>query len=102
ARAEFVCATNADILWDANVRRMKWFLDKRIVLRTRRIELRWDGEPVRQEFLRDPANRIEFKFGWRQDLPYGSGDFTMAHRDLWHRAKGYDESLTTSRISCDC
>src|SRR6266404_2419593 len=30
ARAEFVCATNADILWDANVRRMKWFLNKRI------------------------------------------------------------------------
>lgn len=101
AESDYICATNADILWDKNVRRMSWLLDEHLVFRTRRIELRWDGEPPTQKYLRDPRNRIDYKFGWRQDLPFGSGDFTLAHRDLWHKAGGYDESLKNSRISCD-
>ena len=101
ARSEYVCATNSDILWDENVRRIRWLLDERLVFRTRRIELRWDGRAPTQGYLRDPRNRIEYRDGWRQVLAYGCGDFTLAHRALWHRARGYDESLTGERISCD-
>jgi hypothetical protein len=101
AQSDYICATNADILWDENVRRIYKFLDPRVVFRTRRIELRWDGQPPTQKYLRDPANIIEYKFGWRQMLTYGCGDFTLAHRDLWHRARGYDESLMDSRLNCD-
>lgn len=101
ALSEYVCATNSDILWDENVRRMKWLLDETLVFRTRRIELRWQGEPPTQGFLRDERNRIEYRDGWRQELAFGCGDFTLAHKSLWHRARGYDESLTGSRISCD-
>ena len=101
ALSEYVCATNSDILWDENVRRMRWLLGRRLVFRTRRVELRWDGTPPRQAYLRDPRNRIEYRDGWRQELAYGCGDFTLAHRELWHRARGYDESLTGERISCD-
>jgi hypothetical protein len=101
ARSEFICATNSDILWDENVRRMRRLLDERLVFRTRRVELRWDGSPPTQKYLRDPTNRIEYRHGWRQVLDYGCGDFTLAHRSLWHRARGYDESMTDKRISCD-
>lgn len=30
-----------------------------------------------------------------------SGDFVVAHRDLWHRARGYDEQLPDRRTNCD-
>ena len=101
AQSDFICATNSDILWDWNVRHMRWLLDKRLVFATRRKELSWDGSAPSQEYLRDPRNVIEYRFGWRQDLAYGSGDFTMAHKSLWQRARGYDESMKNERISCD-
>jgi len=34
-------------------------------------------------------------------LPYGCGDFTLAHRKLWQNARGYDESLNDLRIHCN-
>jgi hypothetical protein len=101
ARSQYVSATNADILWDQGVSRMSWLLAPHLVFRTRRIELRWDGSPPRQDYLRDPRNRVEYRFGWRQDVAYGSGDFTLASRELWHRAGGYDETMKASRINCD-
>ncbi|HEV2765499.1 MAG TPA: hypothetical protein VGV38_21125 [Pyrinomonadaceae bacterium] len=101
AVSDYVCGTNSDILWDMDVKRTRWLLDERLVFRTRRVELRWDGSAPRQEYLRDPRNRVEYRGGWRQELAYGCGDFTLAHRSLWHRARGYDESLTGERISCD-
>ena len=101
AQSEYICATNSDILWDWNVRRMRRLLNERLVFCTRRKELRWDGSPPTPNYLRDSRNLIDYRFGWRQDLAYGCGDFTMAHRNLWHRARGYDESMTNERISCD-
>lgn len=101
ARSDFICATNSDILWDSGVRRIRRLLDERLVFRTLRLELRWDGSTPRHEYLRDPRNQLEFRDGWKQVLDYGCGDFTLAHRSLWHRARGYDEALTAERISCD-
>ena len=101
ARSEYICATNADILWDQNVAKIRWFLDKRLVFRTRRIELLWSGQGLNQQYLRNHESRIEFKYGWKQWITYGCGDFTLAHRELWHRARGYDESLKKSRFNCD-
>ena len=63
AQSEYICATNSDILWDENVKRMAWFLNERLVFRTRRKELRWEGSPPTQEYLRDPGKIIEYRFG---------------------------------------
>ena len=101
AMSEYISATNSDILWDEDVGRMRALLSPELVFRTRRIELQWDGVTKKQSFLRDPKNRLEYRNGWRQVLDYGCGDFTLAHRDLWHRARGYDESMKNERISCD-
>lgn len=101
ALSDYICATNSDILWDENVRRMLRFLDPELVFRTRRIELEWDGSTPSQQYLRDPEKRLEFRNGWKQVFDYGCGDFTLAHRDLWWEARGYDESMRSERISCD-
>jgi hypothetical protein len=101
AKSDYICATNADIIWDNNVRNMRYLLNEQIIFRTRRIELRWSGEALTQKYLRNPVNRIEFKYGWRQQTHYGCGDFTLAHRELWHKSRGYDESLRGSRMNCD-
>ncbi len=101
AHSEYICVTNSYILWDRNVRRMLRALNKRLVFRTRRIELKWDGQALTQEYLRDSLNRGEFRRGWKQELSFGCGDFLLAHRDLWNRARGYDESLRNVRIHAD-
>ena len=91
AQSDYICATNADIFWDLNVARMRWFLNKKLVFRTRRVELSWNGHPPNQHYLRNSVNRIEFRNGLGQGITYGCGDFTLAHKELWHRTKGYDE-----------
>lgn len=101
ARSEYVCVTNAYIFWDARVRRMLRLLDKNLIFRTRRVEWRWDGGPVTQQSLTDARNRVAFRLGWKQELDYGCGDFVLASRDLWQRARGYDESLRATRIHAD-
>jgi hypothetical protein len=101
AKSQYICATNADILWDPNVGSMRYALDEHLIFRTRRIELRWNGQFPTRKFLRDPKNRMEFKFGWKQGPHYGCGDFTLAHRKLWNKSGGYDEALKGSRMNCD-
>ncbi|MFN2483183.1 MAG: hypothetical protein ABR554_17125 [Pyrinomonadaceae bacterium] len=101
ARSEYVCVTNAYIFWDGCVRRLARLLDENLIFRTRRIEWRWDGRPVTQRSLTHARNRVDFRRGWRQELDYGCGDFMLAHRELWQRAGGFDESLRATRIHAD-
>lgn len=101
ATTEYACITNCYILWDEDMRRMLWGLNEKLVFRTRRIELRWNGEAVTKEYLSDPRNRGEYRRGWRQELCYACGDFVLAPTKLWHRGRGYDESLRDVRINAD-
>lgn len=41
---------------------------------------------------------------YRRLIPYerlGTGEFCLASRDLWHRARGFDEQMVRHRIGCD-
>jgi hypothetical protein len=41
---------------------------------------------------------------YRRPIPYerlGTGEFCLASRDLWHRARGFDEQMVRHRIGCD-
>ena len=41
---------------------------------------------------------------YRRLIPYerlGTGEFCLASRALWHRARGFDEKLVKHRIGCD-
>jgi hypothetical protein len=33
--------------------------------------------------------------------PLGTGEFCLAGRELWHKARGFDESMVRHRIGCD-
>lgn len=33
--------------------------------------------------------------------PLGTGEFCLASRELWHRARGFDEQMVRHRIGCD-
>ena len=33
--------------------------------------------------------------------PYGTGEFCLASKELWHRARGFDEQMVRHRIGCD-
>ena len=41
---------------------------------------------------------------YRRHNPYdrlGTGEFCLASRELWHRARGFDEQMVSHRIGCD-
>jgi hypothetical protein len=41
---------------------------------------------------------------YRRLIPYerlGTGEFCLASRELWHRARGFDERMVRHRIGCD-
>ena len=41
---------------------------------------------------------------YRRLIPYerlGTGEFCLASRELWHRARGFDEQMVRHRIGCD-
>jgi len=41
---------------------------------------------------------------YRRFSPYsrfGTGEFCFASKELWHRARGFDESMVRHRIGCD-
>ncbi|MEP6942104.1 MAG: hypothetical protein ABI981_04175 [Betaproteobacteria bacterium] len=60
----------------------------------------WDGEPLTEALLLDPARRVSASAAHPSLLGY-CGNFLLAHRDAWHRARGYDEKLTAHRAGCD-
>jgi hypothetical protein len=62
---------------------------------------RWDI-PWREN--RQTAVGLWGSLRYRRPIPYerlGTGEFCLASRELWHRARGFDEKLVRHRIGCD-
>ena len=100
ASTDWICCTNADIIWGPDV--FPWFslLRKNVVYQTQRVDFRWTGEPITTSLVRDQSRILK---RYRTDyIPIeGPGDFTLAHRAHWFRATGYDESLRKQKGMCD-
>jgi hypothetical protein len=100
ATTEWVCGTNADIIWGADV--FPWFslLRSGVVYQTQRVDFRWSGEPVKPGLLRERIRHLNY---YRDDyVPLdGAGDFTLAERSLWFRVGGYDEVMRKQKKHCD-
>ena len=48
--------------------------------------------------------RLRNSLRYQRLIPYerlGTGEFCLASRELWHRARGFDEQLVRHRIGCD-
>ncbi len=99
AKGDWICATNADAAFglDSAVRVARAQSDPSVVWTAQRVDIRWPETRKRSLGLTDCL-------GFKRLIPYtelGSGEFTLAHRDLWLKATGYDESQDRHRLGCD-
>jgi hypothetical protein len=102
ASSEWVMATNADVaiapetilacrdLQDHQIAERRVFIAERVDIDW----TEWRGAGI------GPIDCLRFK-RMVPVSPYGTGDFLMAKRDLWHQIEGYDENLLRHRIGCD-
>jgi hypothetical protein len=99
ARTPWVVVTNADAAFSPDAVRalLSEPLPADVVWTTQRVDVPWrEG--------RDRALRLTDILRYRRVSPYdpmGTGEFAFASRELWHRARGYDESLSRHRIGAD-
>lgn len=99
AQSDWVIATNADVaLAPDTVRACKSLIKQPdLALTAERIDINWS------DFRREGIN-LKDCIRYKRIIPYvmhGTGDFLMAGRELWHKIRGYDESLLKHRIGCD-
>jgi hypothetical protein len=98
ATMPWVVVTNADILFGGDTARGLRHLpaDPRSIGLAQRYDVPWEPGGSRLGTL----NRLRFE----RAIPfheYGTGDFGLAHRDLWWQAGGYDEGIPELRAGCD-
>lgn len=99
AKTDWVIATNADAAFGLDAVRtlLHTPLTEDVVWTTQRIDIPWQEG-------RETAMRLADSLRYRRISPYeplGTGEFAFASRRLWHRVRGYDESLTRHRIGID-
>ncbi|MGB9182149.1 MAG: hypothetical protein WCB68_23170 [Pyrinomonadaceae bacterium] len=99
AASPFIITTNADaaFAFDSIRTILQTPLSDDLVLTTERIDIPWREGREREINLFDCLR-------YRRLSPYypsGTGEFHFASRALWHRARGYDESMVRHRIGCD-
>jgi hypothetical protein len=96
---EWILTTNADALVgpDTTLRVRGRSLSPDVVLTAQRIDIPWREQRSR------PASVLDTLW-YRRVIPdhsLGTGEFLLAHRRLWQRAGGYDESSVRHRIGID-
>lgn len=99
AGREWILATNADVVLAPDTVRSlaRRSLGRDVAWTAQRVDIRWPEGRVRPVAGRDCL-------AYKRINPYqsyGTGDFLLAHRTLWHRVRGYDESLVRHRYNCD-
>lgn len=99
AQAPWIIATNADVAFGGDaIQTMRRSLTSPDVAWTaERTDIYWKEWRKRNIGLTDCLR-------YKRIIPYqphGTGDFLLASREMWHRARGYDEALLKHRIGCD-
>jgi hypothetical protein len=99
ARADWILATNIDVAVAGDSVRRVWqtLRSPNDVWTAERVDIPWTVG-------REGAIGLWDCMRYKRMLPYdalGTGDFLLASRELWHRARGYDEALVKHRIGCD-
>jgi hypothetical protein len=99
AKAEWILSTNADaaVGLDSVNTLLDQKLDDNVLWTAERWDIPWREDQQRQ---------IGFwgSVRYRRPIPYerlGTGEFCLASRELWHRARGFDEGMVRHRIGCD-
>ncbi|MDT7604811.1 MAG: hypothetical protein QOF61_2808 [Acidobacteriota bacterium] len=99
ARTDWIVTTNADAAFAPDSVRalLGGSLRDDVIWTTQRVDIPWREGRARAMGLADILR-------YRRVSPYnpmGTGEFAFASRELWHRARGYDEALSRHRIGAD-
>ena len=99
ALSPWVLVTNADaaVGFDAIGKIVTNGLEPDVIWTAQRIDIPWKEDKQRQIGL---LNSLRYRRLNPYD-PLGTGEFCLASRELWHRARGYDELMVRHRIGCD-
>jgi hypothetical protein len=99
ARTDFVLCSNTDIYVGPDMCRFlsREDLDERTVYLARRVDITWSAAHSPRLQMADPRRYLRVL----PLDPIGPGDFILASRELWHTARGFDESMTSHRLGCD-
>lgn len=99
AQAPWILSTNADAAVG---------LDAVLTLRNSEVgpDVIWTAQRWDIPWRENQQKRIGFwgSLRFRRINPYdplGTGEFCLASRELWHRARGFDEQMVRHRIGCD-
>lgn len=99
ATTDWIVSTNADaaVGLDSVTKLRKSLSDRSVIWTAERWDIPW---------REDEQTRIGFlgSLRYRRPIPYeplGTGEFCLASRDLWHKARGFDERMVRHRIGCD-
>jgi hypothetical protein len=98
ATSKWICLVNADVLIGRDVFRRMRKLRPGTVYGTHSENITWLGGEINDDDLNSYAPG---SFSATNELFSVAGNFLLAPRDLFHAARGFDESLTDRRISCD-
>lgn len=102
ASGDYVVCTNADVFYGNEVfdKIANTELDKNIIYRTRRDDIRFHKlESLTEEGFKN----AKFRTNPLNGKPYvdASGDFTMASKELFEKLNGYDENMRFVKIHKD-
>lgn len=99
AQSPWIISTNADaaIGLDSVNTLLNTELDPNVLWTAERWDIPWRENEQKELGLWGSLR-------YRRLIPYhrlGTGEFCLASRDLWHRARGFDEQMVRHRIGCD-
>lgn len=99
AKAPWIISTNADaaVGLDAVNLLLDTQLDPNVLWTAERWDIPWRENEQKEIGLWGSLR-------YRRLIPYerlGTGEFCLASRTLWHRARGFDEKMVRHRIGCD-
>jgi hypothetical protein len=99
AKAPWIWVTNADaaVGLDSVNKIRNWDSDPEVAWIADRIDIPW-AENRQQKIGLSGSLRYKRRIPHSE---FGTGEFTLASRELWHRARGYDEQMVRHRLGCD-
>lgn len=93
---DFIICTNSDVIFCPDlVNSMNMYLEKDILYRATRIDIR--PEYLHVNFPLHPKFKLETNQGYMN----AAGDFLLMHRDMWFNATGYCEEYPWQRLHKD-
>jgi hypothetical protein len=99
AVSPWIISTNADAAFGLDTVNMilQGELPQKTVWTTQRADIAW--REGRQDYM-SLWDSLRYRRLSPYD-PYGTGEFCLASRQLWHQVRGFDEAMVRHRFGCD-